>query len=292
VAASGPADTLAMMSTKIETNDSPSLSDVHAPAPVAQYLSELWARRSYIWYASASELRGRQTQQRLGNFWHLLNPLLSIATYYLVFGLLLKIDRGVDNFILFLTIGIFMFQYTQMATLNGAKSVISNRPLIRAVRFPRALLPITSTVTETLAAVSSLVVIYITALLTGEDFRWQWVLLPTLGALQFVFNTGLSFVFARATTHIRDLTQLLPFAFRLLLYGSGIIWSVDEYADGDYAWLFTINPVYALVSLGRWCVMGGTAVTGELISVTIWASVLLTFGLLWFRAGEQRFSND
>ena len=72
----------------------------------------------------------------LGNLWHLLNPALSIAIYYVIFGLLLDTTRGVDNFILFITIGIFVFQYTQRATTQGATSITQNLGLLKAIRFP------------------------------------------------------------------------------------------------------------------------------------------------------------
>jgi teichoic acid transport system permease protein len=270
----------------------PELRDAHESDKLIPYLRDLGSRRSYITYVASSEMRSRQINTVLGNFWHLLNPTLAIAVYYVIFGLLLEVDRGVDNFILFLTVGIFVFQYTQRATIDGAKSIVGNVGLLKAIKFPRAMLPITSTVTETLTSLPTFIVVFAVALLTGESPRLSWLLFPAVVAVQFVFNMGASMVAARATTHFRDTTQILPFAFRLLLYGSGVIFSAEAYASSEYSWIFTLNPVYGLVTIARWCVMGGSLDTTLVPIVIAWSAGLAIGGFLWFRAAEERYARD
>ncbi len=79
------------------------------------------------------------------------------------------------------------------------------------------------------------------------------MLVPLL-ALMTVFNAGTAMIAGRLTTHFVDTTQILPFMFRLLLYVSGVIFSVDAYVDdnGFLNTLFTLNPYYCFISLGRW----------------------------------------
>lgn len=280
------------MSTTSLTPEHVELEDINASGRVGQYIGGLWRRRQYIAYVSASELRSQQINTVLGNLWHLLNPALSIAIYYVIFGLLLDTTRGVDNFVLFLTIGIFVFQYTQRTTTQGATSITQNVGLLKAIRFPRALLPVTSTLTETLSSLPTYALIYIVALLTGETVRWQWVLVPLVMAFQLVFNLGAAMIAARATTHFRDMTQLLPFFFRLLLYASGVIFLASAYAQSHYSWLFTGNPMYCYISITRWCVMGEAVTTSVVVSALVWTIALLVGGFLWFRAGEERYGRD
>jgi teichoic acid transport system permease protein len=268
------------------------LADVHESAKLRPYLSDLWSRRSYITYVSASELRSRQVTTVLGNLWHLLNPALTIAVYYIIFGLLLQTTRGVDNFLLFLTVGIFIFSFTQRATISGAKSIVSNAGLIKSIKFPRALLPVTSTLTETLASLPSFAVLYAVALFTGEAPHWRWLLLPGIIALQMVFNLGAGFVAARATTHFRDTTQILPFVFRLLLYASGVIFSAEAYADSRWWFLFVLNPMYCFISLGRWSMLGDPTAGSVLVSALVWTAGAVIIGFFWFRAAEERYARD
>jgi teichoic acid transport system permease protein len=279
------------MSSPAPTPD-PSLRDAHAAMKLGPYLNDLWERRSYVWYEALSELRSRQVTNVLGNFWHLLNPALNIFVYYLIFGLLLKVDRGVDNFILFLSTGLFIFQLTQKSTTDGARSIVSNKGLLKAIKFPRALLPITGAVTEMLAALSSFLVLIVVAFLTGEPLTFKWLLLIPLVMVQFLFNLGASLIAARLTTHFVDVIQILPFFFRLLLYGSGVIFNVTAYVESDswVRWLFTLNPMYCFITFARWCTLGGELQVAVIPSGIAWAFVLSLGGFMWFRVVEERYA--
>ena len=268
------------------------LRSAHAALPLRQYLLDLWERRDFVWFEAVSELRRRQITNVLGNLWHLLTPALNIAVYYLIFGLLLGVDRGVDNFILFLTSGLFVHQLTQRTITSGARSIVGNRGLLQTFNFPRALLPITSSVTECLAAVSSFAVLFVVALLTGESPRWSWLLIAPLVVVQSVFNLGAAFVAARLASYFRDLLQILPFFFRLVLYGSGVIFDVRAYVDDEswVRWLFTLNPVYCFITVARWAVMGVELPGSVLISGVCWAVGLSVVGFFFFRSGEQRYA--
>lgn len=267
------------------------LRDVHASRQLDQYLRDLYNRRSYIWHVATNELRSRQVTNVLGNLWHLLNPAMTIAVYYLIFGLLLKIDRGVENFFVFLTVGLFVFTYTQKATIDGAKSIVTNRGVIRAVRFPRVLLPITSTTTELLATLPNLIVMMAIALVSGFLPHPRWLALVPLFGVQTLFTLGAAMITARLATHLNDTIQILPFIFRLVLYASGVIFSVDAYvSDNSFVDLvFTLNPMYCYITLARWSVLGGEFRPDLLLSGTVWAIALLVIGFAWFRAGEERY---
>jgi teichoic acid transport system permease protein len=283
-----------LMSASPATEADLELRDAHESARLGPYLRDLWSRRSYIWYVSTNELRSRQVTNVLGNLWHLLNPALSIGVYFVIFGLLLDVgDRSSNNFFLFLTVGLFVFQFTQKATTDGAKSIINNLGLLKAIKFPRAMLPITSTVTETIAFWPSFLVIYFIAGVS-VGVRWEWLLLPAVIAVQAVFNTGSAMIAARLTTHFRDTTQILPFFFRLLLYGSGVIFNVDSYAEGNKTveLLFTLNPMYCFITVARWTVMGTPLKAAYIISMLVWTVAIAVIGFLWFKAAEERYARE
>jgi len=271
----------------------PELKDAHESAKVLPYLREVWSRRDFISYVAMNELKSRQITNVLGNFWHLLNPLLSIGIYYIIFGLLLGI-RGDGNFLLFLTVGLFIFQFTQKSTTDGARSIISNPGLLKAVRFPRVILPVTSTFTELLASISTFAMMFVILLTGGEAPRLTWLLLPVIVSVQFVFNLGTAMVAARLTTQFRDMTQILPFVFRLLLYASGVIYNVDIYAEGNRTIevLFILNPVYCFISAARWAMLGTSVDGAVFVSALAWAIVFVTVGFWFFRAAEDRYARD
>ena len=271
------------------------LCNVHETDRLGPYIRESCQRWPYTWYVAASELRARQITTVLGNLWHLLNPALTVAVYYVIFGLLLKVNRGVDNFILFLTIGLFTFAASQRAITAGANSVVANLGLIKAIKFPRIILPATTTLTETLSTASTYAIIFVVALLTGQSPQWTWVIVVPLFLVQAVFNFGTATAMARLTTHFRDTTQILPFVFRLLLYGSGVIFNLSAYAEGNKTIeiIFALNPFYGFVTMTRWAVMGDNNVSTLMVAATTLTSVLMiVFGILWFRRGEEGYARD
>lgn len=272
----------------------PELRDAHASARLRVYLREVAERRSYMWHVATNELRHRQITSVLGNLWHLLNPALTIGVYYLIFGVILKSNRGVDNFILFLTVGLFVFHFTQKGTISGAKSIVTNKGVIKAVRFPRVLLPASSTLTEVLAHIPNFAVIFFVALVSGESLHLRWLTILPLFAFQVVFTLGAAMIAARMSTHFIDTIQLLPFFFRLLLYSSGVIFSVDAYVstDSPYRFLFTANPMYSYITLQRWAIMGGTFRADQFLYGIAWAVAILLVGFLWFRRAEESYARD
>jgi len=266
--------------------------DVHVPPGNVAYFRSVWERRDYMVYAASNELRSRQMNSVLGNLWHLLNPMLQIGVYFVIFGVVLGVDRG-ENYFVFLSIGIFVFGFTQRSTTSGANSINNNKGLLNAFSFPRALLPVTSTITEALATVAPIMVMYVIALISGDAPTWTWLLVLPLLGVQLVFNFGWSLVAARATSSVRDISQLLPFIFRLLLYGSGVLFDVERYTEGkSYGWIFDFNPVYCIVSLVRWCILGGEF-RADLLAIFLgWTVLVSAFGLVWFRAGEGSYGRD
>ena len=110
---------------------------------------------------------------------------------------------------------------------------------------------------------------------------------------QLLFNFGCALVAARATESVRDISNLLPFIFRLLLYASGVLFNVDKYTDGKgYAWVFELNPIYEIVTLTRWSILGGEFQPKLLLAFLGWAGFMSVAGLAWFRAGEGRYGRE
>ena len=254
------------------------------------YVREVWRRREFATALAVSELRSQNQDTALGQLWHLLNPLLLMGIYYLVFGLLLDVSRGVDNFLAFLAVGVFIFHYSQKTITGGAKSVVGNVGLIRSISFPRALLPLSSLIGQTLAFLPAIVLMLMVAVGTGEQPQVGWLLLVPVLVLQALFNLGSVMVAARLTDAFHDLQQLLPYVFRLLFYMSGVLYEVSRWTDDPTILaLFDANPFYAFITLARDVVFHGTVGGTVLVSAVLWTVLALVVGFAYFRAGEQRY---
>ena len=219
-----------------------------------------------------------------------LNPLLQVGVYFLVFGVIMPFDRGVDQYLVFLTIGVFVFHYSQRVITEAARSVVVNLGLIRTLRFPRATLPLSATVGQTMAFVPALTVMAAVVAAHGTWPHPRWLLIPALLVLQSAFSLGAGFLAARYNYTYRDLENLLPFVFRLAFYVSGVLYSVDHYIDSTLGRaVFLANPFYCFVTVWRW-VLAGTPAAGEIwVATGVWSTVTLVVGFTLFRARDTTY---
>lgn len=259
--------------------------------PLGAYLRQLWQRRGFVWSYASGMAYTRNQDNALGQAWAVLNPLLSVGAYYLVFGLLLDTRRGVDNFIAFLTVGIFLFSFISATLTVGSRSVLRNQGLMRALRFPRAALPIATTMTEMLLLLPAMGVMLVIMLLTGEPLTWTWfAVLPAL-VLLYVFCTGVALLAARLVAGSRDLGNLIPVIMRVARYVSGVFFSVSAYAgQGVLGTLMQYQPLALFLDLVRSCVMVEVPQdpTRWLVACG-WAVLALVGGLVFFWRGEGSY---
>jgi teichoic acid transport system permease protein len=270
--------------------------------PLRRYLQALWARRQFTWTMATSHARARNFNNYLGQLWNILNPLLWSAVYFLAFGLLLGARGGMDTqtYVAFLVTGVFMFRFISSAMMVGAKSISGNISLVRSLHFPRAVLPISSVLTEVVVLLPALVVLCLIVLVTGQGPSWAWLLFPLATLLIWMFSTGLALIIARLVADVRDLSNLLPFITRLLLYTSGVFYSIERFRDSFYdngiGWLYPVaenQPVAVYLTLARSTLMDDMSSDGR-----VWllgggyAVIFLVGGFLYFWRAEERYGRD
>ncbi|WP_426562381.1 ABC transporter permease [Angustibacter sp. McL0619] len=259
-----------------------------------EYIGQLWSRRYFVSTLATSRAYARHEGNYLGQLWSVLTPMLNAAVYYFIFGVLLGTSRGVDNFPAFLVIGVFLFRFTTSSIISGSRSLLSNTSLLRSLHFPRAVLPAANVMAELAHLGPAILVMVGITVITGEQPKWTWLLLPFVIAMQWLFNTGMAFMVARATVRIPDLTNLLPFTLRLLMYVSGVFFSVDHYVgDTPLGHLMTYQPVAVYLSLARGCLLD--QFTPEPVMWAFgfgWAVLFLVGGFVLFWRGEETYGRD
>ncbi|WAX57790.1 ABC transporter permease [Jatrophihabitans cynanchi] len=264
-----------------------------ARLPLGTYTRQLWARRHFITEFSTASNAVGFSRSFLGQAWQLLTPLLNVAVYYLIFGVLLHTKRGVDNFIAFLTIGLFVFSFTSGSLTAGARAISGNLGLTRSLHFPRAVLPVSTTLTALQQLVSSMVIMVPVVLLTGEPLSLRWFLLIPAVGLQAAFSLGLAFLFARLGARVPDTSQMLPFITRVWMYTSGVMYSITEFTKGRPHWVKTVlevNPGAVYVNVARNALLTNNPVHPYTWPLAIgWAIVALGAGYLIFWQGEEEY---
>jgi teichoic acid transport system permease protein len=232
--------------------------------PLRGYAAELWQRRHFISGFATARNIAMYTEARLGQLWQVLTPLLNAGVYYLIFGLLLGTNRGVPDYISFLVTGIFVFNFTQRAFITSSQVIRDTLPLIRALYFPRACLPLGYVLIELQQLILSFAVLFVIVLIAGEPLTLYWLLIIPALILQTVFNVGCGLVLARWGAGFDDVSQLLPFIVRTWLYVSGVLFSLQALSltvtgklvhHPAIAYLLQINPAAVYITLIRYALL-------------------------------------
>jgi len=258
------------------------------------YVRQLWRQRDFILGFATAQTLSNYAHARLGQVWQLLTPLLNAGLYYLIFGLLLHISRGISHFLGFLVTGVFVFTFTQTAVLSGTKSISGRLDLIRALHFPRACLPIAFTVVQLQQLGVSLVIMAAVDVAAGASVSWSWLLLIPAMAVQTVFNAGLALIMARIGARTPDVSQLMPFLLRAWMYSSGLFYSISTLTAHHAHWLkvvFEVNPgaLFMDVSRSAMDVPGGPLPSYAWWAIVGWALVIGLGGFVFFWRAEEQY---
>ncbi|MCZ7375690.1 ABC transporter permease [Micromonospora sp. WMMC250] len=262
---------------------------------VVEYSRRLWAYRHFIAAYANAKLVASYSNAKLGQLWQVLTPLTNAAVYYLIFGVVLA-QNDMPNYIAYLTTGLFIFNFTQSAVLAGTQAISSNLGLIRALHFPRASLPLSTTLTQFQQLLASMVVLIGIVLVTGEPITLEWLLLIPALFLQAIFNAGVVLLVARMGSKASDLKQVMPFVLRTWMYGSGVLYSVSLF-ERLPAWATTVvqyNPLLVYIELARYALLEEAPLLNESLTQLWlvgagWALVAGIGGFIYFWRGEQEY---
>ena len=274
------------------TTADPALARLGTRPRLTDYLKTMWQRREFAAAIPRAELESQHRNTVLGSVWHLLDPFILVGVYYLVFGVLVSVNRGVENIVGFLAIGVFMWHFTTKSVKSGAKSIATNEGLVRAISFPRAILPLSAVLAEFYAFLFALVAMFATILITGEVPAWTWLLTIPIVGLQVLFNIGIGMVFARVAERFRDILQVLPYTLRVIGYMSGVLFPVGKRLEKfpELKTLMEWNPAYLLLKMTRLAVLDNKIPSERDWAVmAAWGFGALILGFLYFVGREHEY---
>lgn len=272
------------------------LMRVGARPSFLDYLVALWDYRQFIFYDARARVQSGHQNDRLGSAWLILTPLFNGAVYFLIFGLLLNTSRGIENFIAYLVIGVFLFQISSRSINGAARTIQGNRNVIQAFKFPRATLPVAVNVREVFANIPVILtmLVIIIAVPPVEVISWRWLLLIPILALQFVFNLGVGLILARLCNDFHDFTNVIPFFMRLWLYASAVFFSIDRFVDQPVVVdIMKANPLYRVLDMARDCLIYNAVPSWDSwIILAVWALAAVAFGFAYFWNAEETYGRE
>lgn len=289
--------TAALMTGLRERGLDPSgLSPIGVRPRLGEYIAALWERRHFIWMDARHRVATQNSRNVLGRLWLVLRPLLDALMYFVIFAVILKVDRGMENFPGFIIIGILMFRSTMRAISQGPSQLHAGKAMIRAFSFPRASLPISAEIREAIQMIYTVAIMLVMIMIVPnhEQPEWTWFLVPVIYVLQFTLNLGLSLTFARIGFIFPDAAQFMSFVGRFLMYGSGVIFPLEKFVDRPaLMFIIEMNPIYHMILMYREILMDGVIPSAEhWMILAAWAFGLLLFGFIFFWQGEETYGAE
>lgn len=281
------------------------LDEMGVRPPLGRYIKQVWERRSFIWNLSASRAYSRNQGSYLGQAWAILRPVLDAAVYVIIFGFLFHSSApGIENRAAFITIGTFTYSLFQTSVMSGLNSVPTNLQLIRSHKFPRAVVPLATVMTETVLfapiLVAMMAVVLVTGVLPGMGVvvpTWSWLTLPFAAVLLAVFSAGVALFFARLGARAPDIANAMPFILTLGRYASGAMFLISAMVP-DELWLKPLllhQPVAIYLELFR-AAFGNEPLipmtAGLWLEATAWAVGVFAIGFLYFWRAEETYGRD
>jgi lipopolysaccharide transport system permease protein len=253
-------------------------------------LRELLAYRELAVAFAVKDLRVRYKQTFFGVAWAVLQPLIAVLIFTIVFSRVAHLPTDGTPYPVFVFSGMAIWLYFSSSLTAAAQNLVENRELVTKVFFPRLLAPLAAVFPPLVDFGISLVILAIFIAAYGVVPGPQLALLPIwiLAAVLLALGTGLWL--SALNVKYRDIKHLLPYLVQIWFFASPVVYSSTS-LYGAWRWIFALNPVVGLIDGFRWSVISGPApgVDG-LISLAVGLCVLLS-GIAYFRRLEQFFGD-
>jgi lipopolysaccharide transport system permease protein len=258
---------------------------------VAFRLSELWEYRELLFFLVWRDLKVRYKQTFLGIGWAVIQPVVTMIVFSVLFGKLAKMPSDGLPYPVFVYCGLLPWQFFAHALTESGNSLVANERLITKVYFPRLIIP--------LSAVLGGVVDFGIAFLVLLLMMGYYGLVPTLAMvtvplfllLALATALGVGLWLSALNVQYRDVRYTIPFLTQIWFFGTPAVYPASLLPE-HWRFVLGLNPLAGVVEGFRWGLLGGTRAPGPLLGVSVVVTaVLVITGLYYFRRMEKTFAD-
>ena len=252
-----------------------------------QLIKEIVEYRELIWALALKELRIRYKRSFLGFLWALLNPLLMMVVYTIVFSTIFS--GRIKNYSIFLISGLFPWTFFSQSLSYSVLSIVSNSTLLKKVHVAKSVFVLSVVLSNLFNFLFSLVPMALLILILGHPFYWTWVYFPIPLVCLFALALGFGFFFATANVFFRDVAHLIQIVITAWFYFTPILYTLD-FISPKYHILFRLNPMLYIINGFHLSVFYGTLPSAASIAMSFFCGfVPLLLGYLIFRRYQDTF---
>ena len=265
---------------------------IEANQGTTRYWKDLWRYRELFYFLAWRDILVRYKQTALGIAWALLQPLLTMAIFTVVFGRIAKLPSDGVPYPVLVFAALLPWQFFSQGLGGAANSLITSSNLISKLYFPRLIIPAGAVVTSAVDFLISAAFLSLLMIWYGVTPSVRLLTLPFFAVLALGAALGAGIWLSALTVKYRDFRYLLPFILQLGMYISPVGFSSSVVPD-KWRLLYSLNPMVGVIDGFRWAIIGSPAqlyLPGLALSVMM-VMTLLVAGVMYFRGTERTFAD-
>jgi lipopolysaccharide transport system permease protein len=254
-------------------------------------LKELWDYRELLYFLVWRDVKVRYKQAALGAAWAILQPLLTMLIFSVIFGMFAKVPSDGTPYPLFAFVALVPWNFFATSLGQSSNSVVGSANLITKVYFPRLAIPLASVLAGLVDFALSFIVLLGMMVYYHHAPTIHVLWLPLFILLGLAAAVGMGFWLSAMNVKYRDVRYVVPFLVQFWMYASPIIYP-SSMIPARYRTLYALNPIVGVVDGFRWALLGTKTAPGPMLAVSSAATlVFLVGGALYFRRMEAEFAD-
>jgi lipopolysaccharide transport system permease protein len=247
---------------------------------------ELKEYRDLFYFLVWRNIKARYAQTILGFSWAILNPLIQIVIFTVIFGKVAKIPTEGIPYFLFSSVAIIPWSYMSQSMSGSSQSLVSGQNMLGKVYFPRLIFPLTAVLSNLVNFGISMLIILGVILYYRVTPTWNLLLFPVLVIIMMGIAAGVGMWLSSMAIRFRDLRYVMAFVIRMAMYSAPIIYSASSIPE-NYRILYSLNPIVGVIEGFRACLLGTPIPWLYIWPGMIPAAILLISGALYFKRMER-----
>ena len=254
-------------------------------------LRGVWEYRELVWFLIWRDIKVRYKQASLGIAWAVIQPVMTMLVFTLIFGRLAQLPSDGFPYPVFTFTALLPWQLFSGALTGSANSVVNSASLISKVYFPRLVIPIASVMATLVDFSISFGVLLGLMAWYGISLRLAVVVLPLLVMLALTIALAVGLWASALNVRYRDVRHVMPFVVQFWLLASPVAYSTSLITTPIWRAVYSLNPMVGVIEGFRWAVLGSAPPSVLVVPSVLVTGVLLAGGLFFFRRTEASFAD-
>jgi lipopolysaccharide transport system permease protein len=254
-------------------------------------LGDLWEYRELLYFLTWRDVKVRYKQTLLGAAWAILQPLLTMLVFTLLFGRLGGIQTGPIPYPLFAFGGLLIWTFFSNSVANSGNSLVGSSNLITKIYFPRMIIPTAAVAAGLVDFVLAFLIQIVLMAYYRVHLTWAILMTPVLLLVAALLAVGVGMWLSALNVKYRDIRYAIPFLIQIWMFASGVIYPVSMLPP-KWQLLLRLNPLTGIIENFRAALFGNQPLEWNslLIAVAITLSVLV-YSAFSFRRMERHFAD-